>query len=139
MVKKTFKFIDYDGNERVEDHYFNISKAEAMEMEMGTTGGFKKMIENIVAAQNTSEIVKVFKDIKLKSYGKKSPDGRRFIKSPELSKELSETEAYTQLFMELATDEKAASDFINKVVSIEPSDNINTAIEDKTSASTFQN
>lgn len=116
MLKKTFTYIDYNGVERTEDHYFNLSKAELMEMELSTTGGLAEMINKIVAAQDAPAIVKVFKDLVLKAYGQKSPDGRRFIKSKELADEFSQTEAYSQLFMELATDADAASKFVNGIV-----------------------
>lgn len=116
MLKKTVKYIDYDGNERSEDLYFNLTKAEVMEMELGTTGGMQKMLEKIVAAQDSKQIISVFKDILLKSYGEKSPDGRRFIKSQEITDAFSQTEAYSDLFMELATDAGAASEFINGIV-----------------------
>lgn len=116
MLKETIKFTDYNGVERTEDHYFHLSKAEAMEMEMSTSGGLSEMIRKIVAAQDTPAIIKIFKEIILKSYGQKSPDGRQFIKSPELSKAFSETEAYSQLFMKLATDTDAAAKFVNGIV-----------------------
>lgn len=116
MLKKVFKFTDFKGNEREETHYFNLSKAEAMEIEMSTSGGLTTMINRIVAAQDTPEIIKVFKSLILKSYGEISDDGRRFMKSEELSKAFSETEAYSQLFMELGTDSKAAAAFVNGIV-----------------------
>lgn len=116
MLKKTFTYIDYNGVERTEDHYFNLSKAELMEMELSTTGGLAEMINKIVAAQDAPQIVKLFKDLVLKAYGQKSADGRRFIKSKELSDEFAQTEAYSQLFMELATDADAASKFVNGIV-----------------------
>ena len=116
MIKKTIPYTDYNGNERTEDHYFNLSKAEVMEMEMSTSGGLAEMIQRVVAAQDQPAIIKIFKDLILKSYGVKSPDGKRFIKSAELSTEFSQTEAYSQLFMELATDADAASKFVNGIV-----------------------
>ena len=116
MLKKTFTYTDYNGVERTEDHYFNLSKAELMEMELSTTGGLAEMINKIVAAQDAPSIVKIFKDLVLKAYGQKSADGRRFIKSKELSDEFAQTEAYSQLFMELATDADAASKFVNGIV-----------------------
>ena len=116
MLKKTFTYTDYNGVERTEDHYFNLSKAELMEMELSTAGGLAEMINKIVAAQDAPAIVKVFKDLVLKAYGQKSADGRRFIKSPELAAEFAQTEAYSQLFMELATDADAASKFVNGIV-----------------------
>ena len=119
MLKKTITFTDYNGMERKEDHYFNLSKAEIMEMEMSTTGGLSEMIKRIVDAQDAPAIIKVFKDLILKAYGVKSPDGKRFIKSKELSEEFAQTEAYSELFMELATDADAAAAFVNGIVPVE--------------------
>lgn len=116
MLKKTMTYTDYNGIERTEDHFFNLSKAEIMEMEMSTTGGLAEMIKRIVAAQDQPAIIKIFKELILKAYGVKSPDGKRFIKSDEISLEFSQTEAYSQLFMELATDADAAAAFINGII-----------------------
>lgn len=119
MLKKTITYIDYNGTERTEDFYFNLSKAEVMEMEMSTSGGLAEMIKRIVDAQDAPAIIKIFKDLVLKAYGVKSPDGKRFIKSDELAVEFSQTEAYSNLFMELATDADAASKFINGIIPAE--------------------
>lgn len=116
MLKKTITYTDYNGVERTEDNYFNLTKAEIMEMEMSTTGGLTEMIQRIVAAKDAPAIIKVFKDLILKAYGVKSPDGKRFIKSKEISDAFSQTEAYSQLFMELATDADAAAEFVNGIV-----------------------
>lgn len=116
MLKKTITYTDYNGVERKEDFYFNLTKAEIMEMEMSISGGLTEMINRIVAAQDAPAIVKIFKELVLKAYGIKSPDGKRFIKSDELATEFAQTEAYSQLFMELATDADAASAFVNGIV-----------------------
>lgn len=116
MLKKTITYVDYNGVERTEDFHFNLTKAEIMEMEMGTEGGMADMISRIVSAQDTPSIIKIFKNILLKSYGEKSPDGKRFIKSQELSDAFSQTEAFSILFMELATDSEAASKFVNGII-----------------------
>lgn len=116
MIKRTITYEDYNGVSRTEDFYFNLSKAEIAEMELSTTGGMGEMIRRIIEAQDTPSIVKIFKEILFKAYGVKSADGRRFIKSPELSLEFSQTEAYSQLFMELATDADKAAAFVNGVV-----------------------
>lgn len=120
MLKKKITYTDYNETERTEDFYFNLSKSEVMEMEMTTTGGLAEMITNVVAAQDTPSIIKIFKDLVLKSYGEKSPDGKRFIKSEELGIAFSQTEAYSNLFMELATDSTAAAAFINGIVPVPP-------------------
>ena len=116
MLKKTITYTDYNRVERKEDFYFNLTKAEIMEMEMSISGGLTEMINRIVAAQDAPAIVKIFKELVLKAYGIKSPDGKRFIKSEELATEFAQTEAYSQLFMELATDADAASAFVNGIV-----------------------
>lgn len=126
MLKKTITYTDYNGSERTEDFYFNLSKAEVMEMEMSTSGGLAGMIQRIVAAQDAPAIIKIFKDLILKAYGVKSPDGKRFIKSEELSTEFSQTEAYSILFMELSTDADAASEFVTGIVPVDK-DQIETA------------
>ena len=116
MLKKTITYNDYNGTERTEDFYFNLTKAEIMEMEMSTSGGLAEMITKIVATKDAPAIIKIFKELILKAYGEKSPDGKRFVKSEEISTAFSQTEAYSQLFMELATDADAASTFVNGIV-----------------------
>lgn len=116
MLKKTITYVDYDGVERTEDFYFNLSKAELTEMELSQEGGFVNMLERIVAAKDSKRIIEELKTIVLKSYGEKSLDGRRFIKSEELSKAFSQTEAYNILFMEFFTDPDAAADFVNGII-----------------------
>ena len=116
MLKKTITYTDYNGVERTEDFYFYLSKADLMEMEMGTTGGFAEMIQKVVNAQDAPAIIKIFKDLILKAYGEKSPDGKRFIKSEEIATSFSQTEAYSQLFMELATNADEAAKFVNGII-----------------------
>lgn len=116
MLKQTITYRDYNGTERTEDFWFNLSKAEVLEMEMSIGGGMAEMIQRIVNANDIPAIVGIFKNIILKAYGEKSPDGKRFIKSEELSTAFSQTEAYSQLFMKLGTDAKAAADFVNGII-----------------------
>lgn len=116
MLKKTITYTDYEDNKRTEDFYFNLSKAELLEMEMSTAGGLEKKINAIVQAQDTSKIMALFKDIILKAYGEKSEDGRRFVKSEELSSNFCQTEAYSELIMELLSDTNKASAFISGII-----------------------
>lgn len=116
MLKKTITYTDYNGVERTEDFYFNLTKPELLEMEMGTTGGFAEMVEKIVAAKDSSAIINIFKEMIKKAYGVKSDDGRRFIKSEELSTAFTQTEAYAQLYMELAFDAEAGAAFVNGIM-----------------------
>lgn len=116
MLKKTIAYTDYNGVERKEDFWFNLNKAEIMEMELGVSGGMAEMIQRIVDAQDSPSIVKVFKDLILKAYGEKSADGKHFIKSDEIRIAFSQTEAYSNLFMELATDADAAAKFVNGIM-----------------------
>jgi len=116
MLKKTIEYKDYNGNSRKEDFYFNLTEAEVTELEVSVEGGIVEMINRIVAAQDGKQIIDTFKDVIKKAYGGKSPDGRRFIKNQEVWEKFAQTEAYSKLFMELATDHNAASEFINGIV-----------------------
>lgn len=117
MLKKTIKYTDFNGVERSEDFYFNFSKAELMEMEMGTTGGYAEMIQKIINTQDGPGLIKIFKDLVLKAYGEKSADGKMFLKYDEegrpLADKFKQTQAYSELFMELATNDKAGAEFVN--------------------------
>lgn len=116
MIKETITYTDYNGVERKEDFYFNLTKAEIMEMEMSTKGGLAEMIQRIVSTQDQPAIIKIFKELIIKAYGIKSLDGKRFIKNAEVVDEFVQTEAFSQMFMKLATDADAAAKFVNGVV-----------------------
>lgn len=116
MLKKTIKYTDYNGEERQEDFYFNLNKAEVMEMELSKNGGLSEYINRITNAQNNSEIISLFKEVICKAYGEKSLDGKRFIKNQELTDQFVQSEAYVELFMELATNAEAAAAFISGIV-----------------------
>lgn len=120
MYKKTITWTDYDGKEVTEDFYFNLTRAEIMDMELGTEGGLEQMLTRIVKAQDYVELSKYFKQIILMSYGEKSPDGKRFVKlrqdGSKPSLDFQQTEAFSMMYMELATDDKAAAEFINAII-----------------------
>ena len=116
MITETIKYTDFNGDEREEKFMFNLTKAEVMELQMGTTGGLSETLKKIVETQDVPSIIKIFKDLILKAYGEKSADGKRFIKSEELSTAFSQTEAYSQLFMKLATDADAAANFVKGII-----------------------
>lgn len=119
MLVKNITYPDFNGDERNEDFYFNLNDAELTEMSLSINGGLDAYIKRIIDAKDTKELIKLFKDLILKSYGVKSLDGKRFIKSAELTEEFTQTNAYSILFMELATDSKAAANFVNGII---PSD-----------------
>lgn len=119
MLKKTITYVDFNGEERTEDFYFNLTKAEITEMELEVKGGLTKTINDITKAEDTPALIKLFKNIILRSYGVKSEDGKRFIKNDQLREEFTQTAAYSELFMELATNADAAAEFVNAIV---PSD-----------------
>lgn len=116
MLVKRISYTDYNGNQRSEDFYFNLNKGEIFNLQFGTEGGLDKAIQKIIQTEDTPKIVKIFQDIILNAYGVKSDDGRRFIKSEELSTEFKQTEAYSELLMELVSDEKKAAEFINALM-----------------------
>ena len=116
MHTYTSTYTDFNGIERKETCHFNLTKAEIMEMELTTTGGLAEMIQKVVDTKDTPSIIKIFKELIIKAYGEKSEDGRRFVKSKELSEAFSQTPIYSELFMLLATDADAAAKFINEII-----------------------
>lgn len=116
MLKKTITYTDYNGQTRTENFWFNLSKAELAKMELGTAGGWTEWITRIVEAQDAPAMIAIFDEIIAKAYGERSADGRQFIKSPELSRAFMQTEAYSELYMELLTNDKAAAEFMNGII-----------------------
>lgn len=115
MITKTISYTDYNGVERTEKFYFNLTEAELLEMELSTSGGLSETITKIVDSKDVSTLIRIFKDLILKAYGVKSDDGRRLIKNGSVRDEFSQTEAYSKLFMELAFDADKAAEFVNGI------------------------
>ena len=120
MIKKTITYVDFNGTKRTETFCFHLSQAETIEFECSESGGITKLIEKIIATQDNVKLVDIFKDLIRRSYGEISPDGRRFCKTDDkgrpLFQQFEETEAYSILFMELATDDKKAAEFIKGII-----------------------
>lgn len=116
MYKMTQTYTDYDGNQRTEDFYFHLTKAEITEMDFLEDGGLQKTIEKIIATQDRKALIDIFKKLVIGAYGEKSADGRRFMKTDEIRRNFTETEAYSEIFMKLATDDNEASKFINNII-----------------------
>lgn len=116
MISKVIKFKDFKGVERTEEHFFHFTQAELLEMQMSEQGGFDAMIKRLIAAQDQPGIMAAVKDIIRKSYGRISPDGRKFEKSEAIWKDFEQTEAFSKLFVELYTDSDKAADFVNGLI-----------------------
>lgn len=116
MLKKTIKYTDFNGVDREEDFYFNLTEAELAEMNLMTKGGLKGYLEAIINTQDTPAIAELFKTIINKAYGVKSPDGRKFVKSPEILEDFIYTQAYSNLYMSLIADADAAANFVNGII-----------------------
>jgi PDZ domain-containing secreted protein len=123
MLCKQITYTDYNGTSRTENFYFNLSKAELLEMELGVNGKMSSLLEQIVQEKDVAKITAHFKSIILKSYGQKSLDGKRFDKSQEVLDAFTQSEAYSQLFVELATNDEKAIEFINALI---PADLVET-------------
>lgn len=115
MYKKTITFNDYDGNQKTKDYYFNLNKAELLKLQMSVKGGYQAMVQRIIDAEDQPTLIEVFEDLIRRAYGVRTPDGG-FAKRKEDYEEFITTEAYSELFMELATDSNAAAEFINKII-----------------------
>lgn len=116
MIKETITYEDYNGQTRTEDFYFHLSKAEALEMEMSVKGGLAETINRVVEAKDMPAVIKIFKELIMKSYGRKSVDGKTFEKNDDIRNEFMQSEAYSELFMKLGTDSDAAARFVNGIL-----------------------
>lgn len=125
MLKKTITYTDYNGNERTEDFYFNLTKSEILKLEMGTSGGLAQTMQRIINEKENPAMIKLFEDLVLGAHGEKSPDGKYFIKNDETRANFAATEAYSMLFMELATDAEKASEFIKAIIPKDLADEVN--------------
>lgn len=118
MLKKTISYTDLNGVQRTEDFYFNLSKPEIVKMQTSVKGGYDVQLKSIGAGADGGQIMEFFEDLIHRSYGVKSEDGRRHMKSEEISRSFMESPAYEVLFEELVTNDKAAADFVNAVMNI---------------------
>ena len=130
MFTKQIKYTDLDGNEKVREAQFHFSKAELLEKEMSMYGGFEATVNKIMETKDSKALIELFKELILKAYGEKAPDGTRFIKSEEMSREFSQTEAYSEYFIQLATDDDAAAEFVNGVMPASMKGQVSKALED---------
>jgi hypothetical protein len=131
VLKKTITYKDFDGETKVGDFFFHLSKAELVELEMSHRGGLSAALERIIESEDNKEIVSEFKNIILTAYGKRSDDGSRFIKNQELRDEFASTEAYSALFMELVTDTDAATQFVNGIMPAGMAEEVAQVINEK--------
>lgn len=116
MLKKTIDYVDFDGNERSEDFYFNLTEAEIVQMEGSVSGGYGQLLEEIIKKQDVTSLMGAFDKLISDSYGVKDPNGRGFRKSKELLDDFKSTEAYSKLFMEIATSADAAAAFVEGIL-----------------------
>lgn len=115
MLARKIKYTNLNGEERERTFYFHFSKSEVMEMELSKEGGFEVFIQRIIDTRDQKELVKMFRDLIQESYGIKSDDGEQFIKNEKVLNEFVQSEAYSELYMELATNTDAAIEFINGI------------------------
>lgn len=132
MLKRDVTYETYDGETVTETFYFNITQPELLEMEVAIEGGFGEFLKRIVKAQNEKALIEEFKKIILFSYGVKSEDGKRFIKSDELRRDFEQTAAYATLFMELATNDGLAVAFLQGIFPKSMQEEIQKATQEAT-------
>lgn len=116
MIKKTVTYKDFDGNERTEDFYFHLTEQELTEWELSVDGGLSGVLSRIINSKDNKKLIEIFKDLLIRSYGVKTPDGRGFVKNQEVLNDFIYTQAFSDIYMELATDDNAASEFVNGII-----------------------
>lgn len=116
MLKKTITYVDYDGRERTEDFWFNLSKTELTKLDAELPGGVLGVLRKIIDKQDRKALVDFIETLILRSYGEKTPDGKRFVKTIDMVEEFMQTPAYDVLFMSILSDTDSQTSFINGVI-----------------------
>lgn len=116
MFKKKITYTDFNGQERTEDFYFNLSRSELIMLESTTPGGYAAMLQRIIDSKDQRQLMNEFTNLIKMSYGVKSDDGKHFIKNDEVVNDFLNSAAFDQMFLEFFTDDNAASDFANGVL-----------------------
>lgn len=116
MIKKTVNYEDFNGEKVTEDCYFNLSKAELLEMNFEKAGGLDNYAKSIINARDVATMMAIYKELLLKAYGVKTPDGKHFMKNEQIRMEFECSPAYSEIYTELISDEKAAAEFFNGVI-----------------------
>lgn len=116
MIKKTVTYTDYNGEERTETFYFHYTEAEILDMEMSEEGSFADRIQRIIDAKDKTALMKLVKKFVIDAYGVKSEDGKRFMKNDEVKAAFVECPAYSDIFMDMVTDDELAAEFVNGVI-----------------------
>ena len=115
MYKITRKFEDYNGVEKEQDFWFNLSKADILKMELSEEGGMDKRLDKLVKTKDMKEAIRVFEGLLLMAYGVKTDDGR-FVKNDQVRAEFASSAAYSDIYFELATNPEAAQKFVEGVI-----------------------
>lgn len=116
MLKKTYTYKDYNDVERTESFYFHFTEAEILDMEMSAEGGFAERVQRIIDAKDQAALMKLIKKFVIDAYGIKSDDGRRFIKNEEVKTAFLECPAFSDIFMDMVTNDELAAEFVNGVI-----------------------
>lgn len=116
MLKKTYTYKDYNDIERTETFYFHFTEAEILDMEMSAEGGFAERVQRIIDAKDQAALMKLIKKFVIDAYGVKSDDGRRFIKNEEVKTAFLECPAFSDIFMDMVTNDELAAEFVNGVI-----------------------
>ena len=129
MYTKTITYTDFNGDSRTEQFYFNLKKSELMDLMYSREGGLDVYLKRITEQADMKLLLAEFKSLALLSYGVRSDDGRRFIKSEELSREFLETEAYDEFMFGILKDADAATEFVNGILPAKLIEELNASSE----------
>lgn len=116
MLKETITFTNFDGKQVTETHYFNLTRAELVQWEMEHNEGVAEYFLRISQSNNKPELGQAFHDFLRRTYGLKSEDGNRHMKSEEISENFEHSAAFDEFYIKLITDEGFAGRFIKGVL-----------------------
>lgn len=126
MLKKTITYTDWNGEDRTEDFYFNLTRVEIVELEYDVEAGtnLTDLLDTLIKSKDYGKIMSTIKKIILTAYGEKSSDGKRFMKNDDIRRSFEENPAFDELYMSLITDSKKAAEFISGIMPSSVRDNL---------------
>lgn len=129
MFSITKTYTDYNEVEKTETFWFNLNKAELMQLALGPKGGLEGVIEEITRTTDTGRVLDLIKEILLMSYGRKTPDGR-FAKTDDdghkYALEFEQTAAFDEIYVDLFNDVDSLIAFVNGVVPAKLRDDVSS-------------
>lgn len=116
MVRREIKFTDFNGKSQTEVGYFNINKAELGKLQMRHNGTYLDYLKLLSERKKVEEMYNFVYELILDSYGEKDPEGRKFIKTPEMRTDFEQSLAFSEMIVDLVSNPDDLANFVKGIM-----------------------